>query len=254
MIDKNELLKTSVYEQPFQKEKDYIQEMFLMEIFNATGGLVFKGGTALSKFYGSARFSDDLDFSTIQSGQTEKLDKMIDKLSKNHPLKIMRRKNNTQMLSYELSIRGPMFEMLDKYQHLKIEVDKNASVTTKTNIFHRNPAYEDLRPYVAVVMSEKEILAEKTVALLFRKNTKARDLYDIHFLIKKDVKIEAAMTDKKMKEHGHVFTKDQFLNRIKNLKNVWNKELPRLLQEKNFVTYNAAEKLVTEQFQKAGLI
>lgn len=254
MIEKEELLKTNVYKHPFQKEKDYIQEMFLMEIFNSTGGLVFKGGTALSKFYGSVRFSDDLDFSIIQPSQAEKIDELIIKLSKNNPLKIMRRKNNTRILSFELSIRGPLFEMLNKYQYLKIEVDKNSSVTSQTNIFHRNPAYEDLKPYVAVVMNEKEILSEKTVALLFRHNLKARDLYDIHFLIKKGVKINVAMTDKKMKEHGRAFTKDQFLKRIKNLKNVWNKELSRILPEKNFITYNNAEKIVTKHFQDAGFI
>jgi predicted nucleotidyltransferase component of viral defense system len=254
MIDKDELLKTSVYEHPFQKEKDYIQEMFLMEIFNAVGGLVFKGGAALSKFYGSVRFSDDLDFSVIQANQPARLDEVVKKLSRDYPLKVMRRKNNTKMLSYELSIRGPLFEVVNKYQHLKIEVDKNASVISQTNIFHRNPVYADLRPYVAVVMSEKEILAEKVVALLFRHNIKARDLYDLHFLVQKGVKIEVAMIDKKMKEHYHVFTKDRFLSRVKSLKNVWNKQLTRLLPEKNFITYNEAEKLVTEHFQNAGLL
>jgi len=38
-------------------------------------------------------------------------------------------------------------------------------------------------------MNEKEILAEKTVALLYRHNLKARDLYDAFFAIERYRKI-----------------------------------------------------------------
>ena len=65
MIERDELLKINIYEQPYQKEKNYIKELFLDGIYTATSELVFKGGKALSKFYGSNRFSDDLDFSLL---------------------------------------------------------------------------------------------------------------------------------------------------------------------------------------------
>ncbi len=45
---------------------------------------------------------------------------------------------------------------------------------------------------VAVVMNRKEILSEKIVALLFRHNVKARDLYDIYFLAKSGVDFEVS--------------------------------------------------------------
>ena len=110
MIEKDELLKIGIYEQPYQKEKDYVEELFLDEIYTITGELVFKGGTALSKFYNSIRFYDDLDFSLAHGDGGNKLpvllDDVIDKISKEYPLKIMRKKNNADMLVYELSIRG----------------------------------------------------------------------------------------------------------------------------------------------------
>ena len=258
MIEEDELLKKGIYEQPYQKEKDYMEELFLDEIYAANVELVFKGGTALSKFYNSIRFSDDLDFSLAHGDGKNKLpallDYVIDKTSKEYPLKVMRKKDNADMLVYELSVRGPLFGMLNKYQHLKIEVDKKASVLEKTEIFRRNPIYVDLKPYVAVVMNRKEILSEKIVALLFRHNVKARDLYDIYFLAKSGADFEVSIIDKKMKEYGHTFTKDRLLDRMGQLSLIWNKELGRLLPESDFVRYNDAKEYLMACFEVAGLI
>jgi predicted nucleotidyltransferase component of viral defense system len=258
MIEKDELLKTSIYEQPYQKEKDYVEELFLSGIYAATGKLVFKGGTALSKFYNSIRFSDDLDFSLVRGSGENKLpmllDDVISKISEEYPLKVMRKKNKADMLVYELSVRGPLFEMLNKYQHLKIEVDKKASVLEKTEVFRRNPTYTDLKPYVAVVMNRREILSEKIVALLFRHNVKARDLYDIYFLARGGVDFEVSMIDKKMKEYGHTFTKDRLLARMEQLGLIWNKELERLLPESEFVKYGDVKEYLLERFEVTGLI
>lgn len=258
MIEKDELLKMDIYEQPYQKEKDYVEELFLDEIYTVTGELVFKGGTALSKFYNSIRFSDDLDFSLVNGKGENKLsillDDVITRISKEYPLKVMRKKNNADMLVYELSVRGPLFEMLNKYQHLKIEVDKATSVIEKTEIFRRNPAYPDLKPYTAVVMNRKEILSEKIVALLFRHNVKARDLYDIYFLAKSGVDFEVSMIDKKMKGYGHTFTKNRLLVRMEQLSIIWDKELGRLLPESEFVKYKDVKEYLMMRFDVVGLI
>ncbi len=258
MIEENELLKISIYEQPYQKEKDYIEELFLNGIYAATSELVFKGGTALSKFYGSNMFSDDLDFSLLHRDYENKLpvllDKIIAEISGEYALKIMRKKNSADMIVYELSIRGPLFAMLNKYQHLKIEVDKNASILSRPDIFRKNPPYVDLKPYTAVVMSRKEILSEKIVALLFRHNAKARDLYDLYYLVKSGVSIEVSMIDQKMKEYGHTFTKERLLGRMEQLSSLWNKELGRLLPENEFVKYNEVNAYLLACFETSGLI
>ncbi len=259
MIDKEILLKTDIYKDIYQKEKDYIQELFLSEICENADGLIFKGGTAISKFYGSARFSDDLDFSIVETQDkrmalSATLNKIITKLSKEYPIKIMRTKNNKDMLVYELSIRGPLFEILNKYQHLKIEIDKNASTISKANVFRKNSIYPDLKPYVAMVMSEKEILAEKVVALLFRHNIKARDLYDLYFLLQNGTSIEVILVDKKMKQYGHTFSINKLLERMKFISKIWDKELQRLLPKDKFVEYKNAAKYVNERFKEVGLI
>src|SRR5437660_12517798 len=103
-------------------------------------------------------------------------------------------------------------------------------------------------------MSEKVILAEKIVALIFTHNAKARDLYDIFFLIRKGAKIEVGLVDRKMREYGHMFTKKQLDHRMHLIKRIWNKELPRLLPENEFVAYDKVQKYVMESFKAAGLI
>ena len=62
-------------------EKDYAQSYVLAGLMSRTAlrdTLVFKGGTALKKmFFGSYRFSEDLDFSAIHAPNREELEEII---------------------------------------------------------------------------------------------------------------------------------------------------------------------------------
>ena len=258
MIDKDSLFAQGGYGQPYQNEKDYIEEMFLSGIFNSLDSVVFKGGTSISKFYGSVRFSDDLDFSFVQDKAQQNiegvLEKVIHNLSDEYPIRIMRKTNSAEMLTHELSIRGPLFETLGKYQHLKIEIDKKASVIETVGRFRRDPKYYDLKPYLALVMNEKEILAEKVVALLFRRNLKARDLYDIYYLVGRNVEIRLSLVDRKMKGYGHTFSSERLHMRLGDISKIWEKELRRLLPSKDFVDYEIVKEAVIASFAKASLI
>ncbi|MGC8496345.1 MAG: nucleotidyl transferase AbiEii/AbiGii toxin family protein [Candidatus Micrarchaeia archaeon] len=258
MLDADELLKTGVYKPQYQQEKDYIEELFLEKLFGCCNSLVFKGGTALSKFYGSARFSDDLNFSTkAQNGGKDistRIDRMLGLLYEEMPARLLRKISTAGMLKYELSIRGPLFSTLGKYQHLKIEIGMNESVLEPVSVFRRNPQYKDLRPYLALVMDEKEIMAEKVVALLYRRNIKARDLYDIYFMALKNTELKIGLVDMKMKERGHTFTSEKFYKRISDIGAIWDRELFRLLPEGAFVSYGVVRDAVTEYFETAGLL
>jgi predicted nucleotidyltransferase component of viral defense system len=258
MIDKEVLLNTDYYKQPYQKEKDYIQELFLGGIYTKFNDLlVFKGGTALSKFYNSPRFSDDLDFSVSKKGRNEDLEKKLDGLIKSqttYPTKTLRKLLKRGKIAYELSIRGPLFESLNKYQHLKIEIDQNATVFEQIKTFRRDPKYQDLIPYVAIVMDEREILAEKVVALMFRHNLKARDLYDLYFLVRNGTEIKISLIDKKMREYGHIFTEDKFIGRLTAMQNIWKKELDRLLPESTKVDYVEARDFIIRKFKEVQLL
>lgn len=258
MIDKSELLSSASFKRPYQAEKDYLEEAFLSGIFNTRAGLVFKGGTALSKIYGSARFSDDLDFALFASNGEGKLkrilDEFIEKMSSGIPLRILRTKDTDGSLSYELSIRGPLFEQLNKFQHLKIEIDKKVSVLDTTVKFRKIPIYRDLKPYLALVLSQKEIFAEKLVALLYRHNLKARDLYDLYFEVRSGIVPNIGLIDRKMREFGHTLTKERFFGRVEQIRNIWEKELSRLIPEDAYVGFETAANAVVQSLRDSYLI
>jgi predicted nucleotidyltransferase component of viral defense system len=259
MIDKETLLQIKKYEQPYQAEKDYLQELFLYMLYKELGdSLIFKGGTAISKFYGSVRFSDDLDFSIYRKGSRpesiiKKLNLVIGKISNEYPTIVLRKKIK-KVSAFEISIRGPFFEIYNKYQHLKIEVDNKVAVYEAANIVRRNPVYPDIMPYIAVVMSEREILAEKVVALMFRHNLKARDLFDLYFLIDKNTRVDVNLIDKKMKEHGHTFHEEKLIKSVEIIGKIWDAELDRLIPKEHMITFQRAKKTVFKQFTIAGLL
>ncbi len=261
MISEETLMETTYYEQPYQKEKDYLQEMMLNDIYEEVDdSLVFKGGTALSKFYGSPRFSDDLDFALVKKSKKatdiikERLDLIVSEKRFEYPIRTMRKIMDESKLNYELSIGGPLLGLLNRYQHLKIEVNMKDRVMLPTETFRRDAKYPDIGPYIAVVMSRKEILAEKLHALLFRHNAKARDLFDLYFLIKADTEIDASFINKKIGEQGRKFTTDAFIRRMNVIGGVWDKDLVRLIPKHHWVTYNDANAELTDSLKKAGML
>ena len=258
MIDAETLHLSSTLKQPYQAEKDYLEDAFLSGLFNTRTGLVFKGGSALSKVYGSAMFSDDLEFAMFNTSLDKPLkdimDRFVENISTRIPLRILRVRDSEEMLSYELSIRGPLYEQLNKFQHLKIEIDKTSSVLESVEKRRMIPAYHDIKPYLVIALDQKEILSEKVVALLYRHNPKARDLYDLYFLIIKGTVLNPAIIDRKMREFGHVFTQDRFLTRINELGSIWEKELKRLIPENSYVDFEEACRIVVESFRMSGLI
>ncbi len=75
MINKELLSQASVGKGLINKEyieKDYFQDLLLYQLYKQTNQLVFKGGTALYKFYQLPRFSEDLDFSALHGGEPKK--------------------------------------------------------------------------------------------------------------------------------------------------------------------------------------
>ncbi|HHD16384.1 MAG TPA: hypothetical protein ENK47_06715 [Euryarchaeota archaeon] len=91
-------------------EKDYLLEVLLFILSANTRYLVFRGGTALYKYYNLNRFSEDLDFDIV--GKGVKVDKLIELITRKLELLGMKRTisefeeygNETNI---RLLIRGP---------------------------------------------------------------------------------------------------------------------------------------------------
>jgi len=94
-------------------EKDYLLEFLLYSLSDDRRSLVFKGGTALYKFYNLNRFSEDLDFDAI--GKRFDADKMIKKIIRNLELSGMQR-TRPEKIEYSnetnirFAIRGPLYD------------------------------------------------------------------------------------------------------------------------------------------------
>lgn len=166
---------------------EYLQCKALGYIFNSTSstGLVFMGGTALRVFYGTRRFSEDLDFD-CRSLTRNKLEMITDTVAGGFRMEgaqvdvSLRRKD-----AFSAVFR--FTEILQKWdltghrdQVLKLKLDAS-------------PQYYSYDPVIRVlnrldvtalvpVASDSLILAQKLHAILQRNRVMGRDLYDAAFL------------------------------------------------------------------------
>src|SRR3989344_5913261 len=94
-------------------EKDYLLELFLFLISkNTKQELVFKGGTALYKFYKLDRFSEDIDFSEIKMLNIDNLnEKIISDLSKFGIEAFLSKKREPfDSVLLKIKVKGPLYD------------------------------------------------------------------------------------------------------------------------------------------------
>lgn len=165
---------------PINREKhQFVMLQILKEIYSdveISSLLVFKGGTAAFLFYSLPRFSVDLDFDLLDNSEEnrnllfEKVEKI---LLKHGEIKDSQKKFATIFfsLSYEVG-----------QQQIKVEIN-----TRNTGAHYGMLNYLGMSMLVA---EKNSMLAGKLVALLGRKKFTARDLFDVHFFLKNNWKIE----------------------------------------------------------------
>ncbi|MCI0500773.1 MAG: nucleotidyl transferase AbiEii/AbiGii toxin family protein, partial [Epsilonproteobacteria bacterium] len=207
-------------------EKDYLLELLLFALSDYRRFLVFKGGTALYKFYNLNRFSEDLDFDLI--GKRFDVDKMIKKITRNLELTGMKRtilekieySNETNI---RFAIRGPLYDGT-----------KNSMSRVTINISKREQpilplerllvaTYPEIPSFELSVLGEEEIAAEKIRCILTR--DKPRDIYDLWFLSKKNVLIDILLVNKKLKIYRLKFDVDVLLQKVNEKRNMWKRDL-----------------------------
>lgn len=156
----------------------------LKEIYTDTslGPLLgFKGGTAGYLFYDLGRFSVDLDFDLLDEKQSHlvfgKIGEILDKFGR---VKDKREKRNTLffILSYS-----------EKARNIKVEISQR----------NFGSSFE-LKNYLGIsmlVMVKKDMLANKLVAMLERKNIAHRDIYDVWFFMKNNWPVNEGIIKKR---------------------------------------------------------
>lgn len=195
--------------------REYLQIVFLREFYShsESRNIYFKGGTAIHLFLGSFRFSEDLDFtSTIQ---TKHLLSLLVKVENSMQLEIPGIKlNKIDKKTNSLSARLNYYvQRIDFPVTIKLEFSlREKPLTKKVTILETD---YPVAPYPLVVhLLWQEILAEKIRAILTR--AKGRDLFDLWFLLSKNVEIDEKMVNIKMKFYNKKFTFDQLKKKIKN--------------------------------------
>ncbi len=141
--------------------------------------LGFKGGTAVYLFYELDRFSVDLDFDLLREDKQDLVFTHIENIIKKYGnIKDARQKRYSLffLLSYE-SIA----------HNIKVEI----------NLRKFDSRYE-LKNYLGIsmlVMKPEDMFAHKLVAMKERLGKANRDIYDVHFLLKKQWSINESIID-----------------------------------------------------------
>lgn len=204
MITRSQLREIHKKELPLHiLEQDYIQSLFLNELYREDDSLVFKGGTYLKHAFGLDRFSEDLDFTIYDVGDIEKvLHEVSDNLmSYGVEANIDRIEDREISFNARLRYRGPLYEGSKKsIGNIKIEISKREDVLLEpewTRLFFE---YPEVRVLSALGLQKEEVLAEKLRALSSR--SKGRDLYDVWFLLKQDISLNKELFLDKMEVVG----------------------------------------------------
>lgn len=168
--------------------------------------LGFKGGTACYLFYKLPRFSVDLDFNLIDLKQKEFVFGELKKiLSGFGIIKDQAKKRNT--LFFLLSYRRDA-------QQIKVEVSLRNFAEDKYEI-------KNYLGLSVLVLTQDCLSAYKIVAILGRKKSATRDLFDAHFFLKNDwpidEKIILVQTGKNKKQYFKEIIKFLEKNKMINI-------------------------------------
>ncbi|UCE74050.1 MAG: nucleotidyl transferase AbiEii/AbiGii toxin family protein [Methanomassiliicoccales archaeon] len=213
-----------------QIEKDYLQHLILSLISRHIGDeLVFKGGTCLQKVFSLNRFSEDLDFTQNRFLNVDTLSISIERgLSGFGYTTSTEVERKRVSCGFSLKIQGPLYQGTEKSLcSIHIEISLRENVLYDPEFKSLYPVYEDLPPYSILVMKTSEILAEKLRAMITR--DRARDLYDIYFLLRKNTTIEWDVIEKKMQYYKRTMNIDEIQEAIEAKRYVWDREIPQLV-------------------------
>lgn len=254
MIDKDSLRQVSNaigLENLGYVEKDYLQDIVLSFIYQNVGNeMIFKGGTALYKFYNLNRFSENLDF-TINSGSDLDQKKVIKKVRKgleNYGASSeLEEKQYNRGNKYILRIDGPLFTG-KRISLCKLSLDLNSDSEVKE--FERKMRftnYQDITSFEVLVASQNEIAAEKIRAIMTR--DKARDVYDLWFLLKKSIMPSRTLIQRKLDYYGVKWDFDEFKKSIEEKEQPWNKELSQFVLSESLPEFEQVKNKIFESLK-----
>lgn len=211
-----------------QAEKEYFQNIVLFILYEHFGKeLIFKGGTALSRAYGLERFSEDLDFTlsrlvdihTILEAGFKKF--FLD-------AEIIEEKNQNSF-NYIVRIKGPLYMgRRESFCKIELDISLREKIFLDPKLVTLGRLLKELPSFDVPVMDMREILAEKVRAIMTR--TKARDVYDIWFLLKEETPVDVLLINEKLKYYEIIYSLKEFKKHLVFKKDIWVSELSPLIR------------------------
>ena len=170
--------------------REYLQARILQTLqdHGAFANWAFLGGTALRFLFSLPRYSEDLDFSLTTPGKTARFSELIewaqaDLQRETYKVEVSTR-SQTAVEAAFIKFRGLLYELgvspnRDEVLAVKIELDTNppGGANTVTRIVRRFVMLNLLH------YDRSSLLAGKLHAILTRKYTKGRDLYDLSWYL-----------------------------------------------------------------------
>lgn len=168
--------------------REYFQHLFLSQLYKLEGSenLLFKGGTALRIVYGSPRFSEDLDFSVfhvekhLQKDFIENLfGSVLAEIEKSGVKVRLGPKPGSTVEGY---YGDAIFEIYDHSVLVSINVSGRNGRDIKGEV---SSVANDFVPTYNVFHLSQDLLVEEKVFEAMLERKKARDFYDLYFIIRK---------------------------------------------------------------------
>jgi predicted nucleotidyltransferase component of viral defense system len=193
-------------------EKELLHHDILREMSEAglLADLTFIGGTCLRACYGSARLSEDLDFtggSDFQRSDLAELARvLVDRLQIRYDLPVSVSepvKTGGQVSTWKLTIETRPGQKHLPAQRIHLDICAIPSHDPRPMML-RNLYGIDLGTsgLILQAQSREEILADKVIALAFRENRiKNRDLWDISWLSQQGIDLPTRLIPLKIRDH-----------------------------------------------------
>jgi predicted nucleotidyltransferase component of viral defense system len=203
-------------------EKDYFQEIILLGVSREAPGLVFKGGTALCKFFGLNRFSEDVDFSG-RAGKRE-LDRISGYLEDFGYGATYSEARAARGRLLTFAIKGFLYRGTPQSMaRVRMDVNPESGLVLEPGFRMLHSLYPDIPAFGLNVMAPEEMAAEKARALLVR--ARSRDAFDLWFLVGRGVKIDVGLVDRKLKLYDVGRTAAAVDAALRKCRGNWKKEL-----------------------------
>jgi len=211
-------------------ELDYLQDVCLHTVSRYRRTMVFKGGTALYKFHGLNRFSEDLDF--VLGKRRLDLEKVRDRIVRSFDLlgigcvmgPLERYRNEMNM---DLHLRGPLYDgRKESMARVAFNVSLREGAQEVEPILHPTP-FREVPAFELHVMSVSEMMAEKVRAIMTR--DKPRDVYDLWFLFRKGVPLDIGLAGRKLSLYDVEFSVEDLVLAIEERRGSWKRDLGSLI-------------------------